>query len=461
MAEQMSVQMELEFRVLGSLLSRPDWIGEEVTVLGPEDFPETDCGDIFAAMRSLFLDGKPVTPMAVVLEAGDASRDVVKAIRSQPLAAAERGEFASLADKLQARNRLRRVTELAGALAISQNREPEYIGHMVDEINAAMSRRRESRAVSMGQAAVDFIGSLDETPAFLPWGIRRLDESLEVEAGDFVVIGGYASSGKTLLSLQMALGLAEAWRVGYFSLETSTRKLFDRLVSHKAGVSLKKIKRRQLAAAEYDALTKAVTTMDKLPLELVQAGGMSVTDIQAITLQKRYQVIFVDYLQLADAPGRDRYEKGTAISIGLHTLAQAHGVTVIALAQLSRPERTKTREGKMIPPSMSSFRESGQIEQDADVAMLLYPTDPDNNASNRVLKVSKNKDGEKLSMELTFDGATQTLTPVSGDKAVAQKLANDGRKAREHNRQQALAGFQELDDDEEYQFKETYEGVPF
>lgn len=452
------VQDELELRVVGTLLLSDRQLDETLSLLSPADFTLTGARLLYQAMGKLFLAGKPTDQLSVLLEAGDDCQAVVDLILDNHLWTSDEG-LVHYREELRERSRLRQVRELAEKLAAAESVETAQA--LTGQIAGAFAARGDAKAVTLGEAAVDFMTALEARPAYLTWGIPRLDEELFVEPGDFVVIGGYASSGKTLLSLQMALGLAEAWRVGYFSLETSTRKLFDRLVSHKAGVSLKKIKRRQLAAAEYDALTKAVTTLDKLPLELVQAGGMSVTDIQAITLQKRYQVIFVDYLQLADAPGRDRYEKVTAISIGLHTLAQAHGVTVIALAQLSRPERTRTREGKMIPPSMSSFRESGQIEQDADVAMLLYPTDPDNNASNRVLKVSKNKDGEKLSMELAFDGATQTLTPVSGDKAVAQKLANDGRKAREHNRQQALAGFQELDDDEEYQFQETYEGVPF
>lgn len=442
MAEQMTVQQELEFRVLGSLLSVPDWIGEAVTVLGPEDFPETDCGDIFAALRSLFLDGRAVTPMAVVLEAGDYTRPMVDAIRSQPLAAAERGEFAGLLDKLQARNRLRRVTELAGALAISKNQEPEYIGHMVDEINAAMSRRKDFREVSMGQAAVEFIAGLEEEPVYLPWGIRRLDEGLEVEAGDFVVIGGYASSGKTLLALQMARTMAETRRVGFFSLETGHRKLFGRLIAREAGVSLKKIKRRELREEDFAALTAAASVLDKLELDLIPAGGMSVSDIKAAALARRYDVIFVDYLQLVDAPGRERYEKVTDISIGLHTMAQRHGVTVVALAQLSRPERTRPRDGRPVPPNMSSLRESGQIEQDADVILLLYPDDPDNNASGRVLKVAKNKEGERFALDLAFDGATQSLVPDEGRK-VQQKLVNEGRKARQQH-QTVMPGFTDI-----------------
>lgn len=79
---------------------------------------------------------------------------------------------------------------------------------------------------------------------------------------------------------------------------------------------------------------------------------------------------------------------------------------MVALSQLSRPEK---ESGKPKPPTMASFRESGQIEQDADVAFILYPSAPDDNASSRILKVAKNKEGEKAKIELDFDGATQTM----------------------------------------------------
>lgn len=446
---ELSVQAELEMRVAATLLAEPGWIGEAVSLIEPEDFTdEGGCREIFAALRALFLDGSPVTPMAVTLAAGDWTGPMVKALGQGSLAAVTRQELAGLCESLQARSRARKVSALAARLATAG--EPELSAHLVEEINGAMARRRRAKAVTMSEAGVAFVTGLDTKPAYLTWGIPRLDEELFVEPGDFVVIGGYASSGKTLLALQMALGLAETCRVGFFSLETSPGKLYDRLAAHRAGVSLKRIKRREFRGGDADRLTKAVTELEKLPLELIPAGGMSVPDIQAQALARRYEVIFVDYLQLAEAPGQSRYEKVTAISIGLHTMAQTHGITVIALAQLTRPERTK---GKAPPPSMQSFRESGQIEQDADVAMLLYPEDPDDNSSRRILKVSKNKEGEKLRLELSFDGATQTLTPVSGEKATMQKLADAGRKAKQAYRQEArkaeAPGFEDLPDGEE------------
>ncbi|MBQ6358931.1 MAG: AAA family ATPase [Clostridia bacterium] len=445
--DRLSVQDELEMRVLASMLAEPDWIGEAVTGLRADDFQEESCGDVFAALHKLFLDGRPVTPMAVTLEAGDWSKDLITELHRQPLAALTREEFKGLCESLQTRSRFRKVKLLAFRLTTAE--EPELAAHLADEINGAMAGRQSARAVTLGQAAVDFVSNLDAKPRYLTWGIKLLDEELFVEAGDFVVLGGYASSGKTLLALQMALGLAETYRVGFFSLETSAAKLFARIAAHRSRVSLRQIKRRSLIDYEHDALTRALTELDKLDLTLIQAGGSTVTDIQAMTLQHRFQVIFVDYLQLVGAGGRDRYEQVTAVSIGLHTLAQRHGVTVVALAQLSRPEKTKTKDGKPVPPSMSSFRESGQIEQDADVAMLLYPAEPNNNRSNRILKVSKNKEGEKLSLELAFDGATQTLTPIDPEKKAMQKIAGEGRKLKQqkHAGQETIAGFTETDEE--------------
>lgn len=233
-----------------------------------------------------------------------------------------------------------------------------------------------------------------------------MDESLYAQLGDFVVVGGYPSAGKTMLSIQFALSMAKEYSIGYFSLETSTQKLIDRLISHLAQIPLSHIKDRALNESEWERVAKATSELTRMKIHFIDAGGMTVRDIQAQTLAGRYQVIVVDYLQLIHDSGHGRYEQVTNISIGLHTLARKHNIAVIALAQLSRAEK---QQGVFIPPSLSSFRESGQIEQDADIAFLLWPSDPNNNRSSRILKVGKNKEGERLKLELGFDGNMQTF----------------------------------------------------
>ena len=170
---------------------------------------------------------------------------------------------------------------------------------------------------------------------------------------------------------------------------------------------LRKIKTNDLTETEMLALNRSAEELYSLPIEFYSAGGMTVNDIQARTLANRYQVVIIDYLQLIRSGGRDLREQVTAISKGLHTMCQAHGVCVIALSQLSRPEKDK---GKLVPPSMSSLRESGQIEQDADIVMLIYKEDPNDPRSRRYLKIAKNKEGELDRLLLDCDGGTQTLS---------------------------------------------------
>jgi replicative DNA helicase len=224
--------------------------------------------------------------------------------------------------------------------------------------------------------------------------------------------------------------LATKYRVGFFSLETSPRKLTDRLMAHLAHVPLSKIKDRDLNDADWAALAQAGTQMAEMSIDFIDAGGMTVRDIQAVALNKRYQVIIVDYLQIIESATKGSlYEQVTNISKGLHTLGRTNGIAVIALAQLSRAEKDK---GKPKPPTMASFRESGQIEQDADVALILYPEYPNDNRSRRILKVAKNKEGERDKIELDFDGATQTLklaepTPSEKYRAVQKAIREMGR----------------------------------
>lgn len=135
-------------------------------------------------------------------------------------------------------------------------------------------------------------------------------------------------------------------------------------------------------------------------LELIEASGMSVQDIQADALARRYEIVYIDYLQLVEPETRktNRTEQVSGISRGLQQLAHGTGRLVVALSQLSRAEHTGKNE--QVEPTMSDLRESGQIEQDADAILLLYLEEPNRpEAAGRVLKVAKTRraPGEDLS----------------------------------------------------------------
>ena len=165
--------------------------------------------------------------------------------------------------------------------------------------------------------------------------------------------------------------------------------------------------------------------------DLIPCSGATVQDIQAYSMAHQYEVIVIDYLQLLRASGYNRVEQVTNISMDLHRFAQSTGITVIALSQLSRDSN---QQGKKADPDMSSLRESGQLEQDADVILMLYLDDPKQPNGPRILRCVKNKDGERFRMMLDFDGKNQKFAKTKDPQAYHKAMAEI---ARERKREQA------------------------
>lgn len=259
-----------------------------------------------------------------------------------------------------------------------------------------------------------------------------------------ILLGGYPSSGKTLLSILMALAQAKRYKVGYYSLETQPEKMADRMFAHLSGVSLDKIKSRQFGDDDWGRMTSAANNyVSVCPFDVIRASGSTVDDITTDAVGHGYQIIYLDYLQLIAVPGirpGDNYARVSEASRALKTFAQSTNTAVVALAQFSRPESVGKGEAKkLIPPSMQSFRDSGQIEQDADAAFLLWPEDPDDNQSARILKLGKNKEGKKFRVRLNFAGNTQTMVEIK--ESVAAEMSAIGRAAKKKNHTDAQAQF--------------------
>lgn len=426
-------RLQVEYTVLGTMIARPTSIGAAVEILRAEDFSSAVNRTLFQTLQALHLDGAPIDPLTVRQRAGEDYELLIQEVL--PHQTEDLPYYARL---------LRETSQLAmlqgAAFDLATAGSMDAAGTAVDRINGMMVDRRAVDVVSAKEAAAQFCDRMgkESRPEYITLGIQELDKLLFIDQGDLVVVGGYPSAGKTLLSLQMALHIAQKRRVGYFSLETTPQKLTDRIMCHMAQLPLWKIKRRELDDNDWTRVAAASQALAALPLDLIPAGGMTVRDIKAYSLSRRYEVIFVDYLQLIISKGHNRYEEVTNISKDLHAMSQSARIAVIALAQLSRPEKT---DGKLKPPNMSSFRESGQIEQDADAALLLWPEDPNNNKSRRVLKLGKNKEGEKITLSMEFNGSLQTMAPVPPN--VAAQMAAAGRKAKAANRAQA-AGQMEM-----------------
>lgn len=429
--------LEFETAVVGSMLIDDKCIGPLLPELDEEDFAHGPYRHLFAAMKAMFLAGRPVDPKTVCGYLRDDSKQMVELMRQCMDLTPTAANAVYYARDLRAESR--KLRRQALGYQLSQEGDPEKQDKLIDQLNALTVDKRGSRAVPLSELFRDFTARMrDKTPPrYLTWGMEALDKQLYAELGDLIVLGGHASSGKTLLSLLFALHQAREYRVGYYSLETSAQKIADRLVAAHAPVALPDIKRHSLTAPDWVSTAELVRREERTSFEYINAAGMTVADITAMALSRRHQIVYVDYLQKLQAKGQNRFELVTAVSSDLQRLAKAHGIAVVALSQLSRAQKAKS--GAWIPPSMSDFRESGQIEQDADVAMLLWPEDMNDYRSNRILKIGKNKEGTKADLTLEFDGLHQTMREIPKDnsRSVAAQMSAVGRAAKQGARARA------------------------
>ena len=272
-----------------------------------------------------------------------------------------------------------------------------------EQLGEAINLHSErSDFIPMCDGIDNYIRKLDDKPEYISTGLRVLDNNLHLVPGNFVVIGGRPSAGKTALSLQLACEIAKNGRkVAYFSLETDPDTLYARIIANQLGVPLHTVKNKTVSVNELDRLAD----IKKYPLFVRSAAGKSVGWIRTQSIRMQAKVVFIDYLQLIHQAGaKDRYSAVTEISMALHEFAQSTGTLVVALAQLNRET---ARAG--IPPTAADLRESGQIEQDADAIILLAQnvTTKKRPEQHYHFALEKNKEGNVGSLDITFQMETQ------------------------------------------------------
>lgn len=402
--------LEAQQAVLGAMLIDEKTVGFVLQEIVPDDFTTGAYRQVFLAFRAQFSSGEPCDAVTINARlSGKYDKLLMELIQVTPTAA-------NVKSYMQILKQQARVSRLQGIAQRMQDTDDEDdLRGLVNEANAQLVERPGLRVVDMSAALTQFYQrhDPDAKPVYLDFGMDDINDNVYAGRGDMIVIGGYPSDGKTSLALTLAVRMAKTQRVGFYSYETDADKLFDRIVAMTAQIGLPKLKLNAMNGNDWDAVTAVSARLGAVKLELVEASGMTVQDIRAHSLSKRYDVIFIDYLQKikSDITGRasaDQFQVVSKISSDLQQFGRQTGTPVIALSQLSRPEKTKAR--KIPPPTLSALRSSGQIEQDADVVMLLYREEPDNSRSRRILNIAKNKEGEaNIALMLTFDGQTQTF----------------------------------------------------
>jgi replicative DNA helicase len=246
-----------------------------------------------------------------------------------------------------------------------------------------------THAVDMANAAYQRDGHLSG----LATGLSDLDNKMGgLQPSDLIILAGRPSMGKTALATNIAYNIAKAYRserqpdgtdkavdgaiVGFFSLEMSAEQLATRILSEQAELASERIRRGMINEDEFRKLSGVAQEMGRIPLYIDQTGGISIAQLAArarkLKRQKGLGLLVVDYLQLLTGSSRrgseNRVQEITEITTGLKALAKELAVPILALSQLSR--QVEQREDKR--PQLSDLRESGSIEQDADVVMFVF-----------------------------------------------------------------------------------------
>ena len=422
--------LQAQYSVLGSALISPEVVPKIVHETAERDYQGT-CLTVFKAIRQQFLSGAPVDPVAIANILGPGYRDFLVQLMDVTPTAANVGTYIAICKE---QSRMIAVQDLARQMAETET--VPKLRSLLEEANGLMVEKTSLKITTMADALQSFMARHTKQTDYLTWPVRELNDRIYAELGDLIIIGGYPSSGKSAWALQCAWHWASKYRVGFFSLETSSEKLFDRQMSAIAQLSMDNIKRNTIDQKGWDRVCGMSAEITARNLELIPAAGMSPADVRAVTMMRGYQIIFVDYLQLLQGSGENRTTQVTQISIALHTLAQSMGVTVVALSQLARQDPKQ----KNAAPDMSALRESGQIEQDADLIMMLSLEDRDRPEGNRELRIRKNKEGTCPNILLAFDGKHQTFYKAQqNNRDALDKYIHDGKAARRANRQAAEA----------------------
>lgn len=442
--QNQEAQLDAERAVIGSLLLDEGIVRDVLSCVDAGDFAVPANKLIFQAVRALFRAGEPVDPFTIRARVGSQySEYLAQLMEITPTAA----NWRVYADLMREQATLRRVKDLAFVLDEAVNLDA--CREAVNALSQLMGAGRKVDSWTMREMLDDFYASQDpdaEAPEYFTFGLSVLDQGTYTEHGDVVMIGGEPSSGKTALSLMMAYHMAASHKVGYFSLETGKKKVRDRMVATSMQIDFNAIKRRALSDGDWTALAAKQTDFAKRDLTVLQASGMTATEIAAISQAYGFEVIFIDYVQLV-TPEVDRRtirsEQMADVSRTLHTFAQKSGTLVVELAQLSRFDR----KGGWREPEMQDLKESGQFEQDADLILMLYRPNPDDDMldeeKNRILKIAKNKEFRRGRWPLFFDGSRQTFAVLLPDaeaeheahsKRVFRDLVDAGKAAKAKNK---------------------------
>lgn len=396
-----------EHALLGIALHKGE-IVDEVPINGA-DFHEPRGEAVWETISRLQSEGKPADPTTVLASLPRDARGIDPVWLAELYGAAPvpalAEHYARLVQEASTRRRLTMATVKIQQAVNDGVPAAEAVQHARGWIDACQTDAIGATAY-IGDHMDDLIDSLSKEPELTPTPWIDLNHIIGGwRPGALYIIGARPGVGKTIVSTQAAVELARHGHVAVNNLEMSRREVMIRVTSQTTGVHLGRLLDRKMTADDWAKVTDNAPHLANLPLSVDDSGGATLAHIRAharsVARKGKLAGVVVDYIGLMTPPPgpyRARHEVVGEFSRGLKLLAQEMHVPVIALAQLNR-----NSAGADTAPRMSELRESGSLEQDSDVVMLLH-TDLDSDGSELNVNVAKNRHGPTGALQLARRG---------------------------------------------------------
>ncbi len=419
--------IEAEQSVLGSMLLDARCVPEVMENLRTDDFYMTQNRHIFETIQNMFTLNETVDPVTVldklsvrgVLDAAGGRTYLLQLLDITPTAANIARYIKIVRDKALLRN-LDETTAEIHALISSGEGEADEVMELAEQKIYDIRTEKKSKGLAPIRDVLEntyaHLGELAKNAGKLPGiptGFKSVDTFLTgLNNSDLVILAANTGVGKTSFALNICANAAKQSKkaVVVFSLEMSNEQLALRLISSEALVDSKKLRTGMLSEDEWVSIAHASEELGNTKIYLADATGITVSEMKAKCrrLGEDIGLVIVDYLQLIQSGVRtdSRANEVAAISRALKIMAKDLNVPVLCLSQLSRDSDKKERR-----PRLSDLRESGAIEQDADVVMILYRENPETPETVKVL-IEKNRHGSTGEIDLHWDGMYTKFTAV-------------------------------------------------
>ena len=426
---------ELEQSVLGGILIDKDAISAVSQILKPSDFYNDINGLILQAMLTLYEERKPIDILTLsnefkknkAYEKIDSSylSDLVNTVPT----AANIESYALILKDASTKRALITIGSQIAEMGFMDDRDVQDLLNRAESSIFTISQGSSHRffipikdALAASFDRIDEIHKKGAGFRGIQTGFIDLDNTLSgMQDSNLLILAARPGQGKTAMVVNIAqhVGVSQKIPVGIFSLEMSQEELVDRFLVGQADVDAWRLKTGRLSEADFSKLSQAMGELADAPIFIDDTPGISVSEIRTkarrLQLEQNIKLIIVDYLQLAD-PGR-RYENRVAevsvISQALKNLARELKIPVLVVSQLSRAVEHRGEK----KPQLADLRESGAIEQDADVVMFLYRQDSEiSNVIPTKLLIAKHRNGPMGEIDLLFRGDRIKFYNVEGKR---------------------------------------------